>query len=24
LRGRQSWHKTERLIEKPSKTEATV
>jgi cellulose synthase/poly-beta-1,6-N-acetylglucosamine synthase-like glycosyltransferase len=24
LRGRQSWHKTERLIEKPSKTEAVV
>ena len=24
LRGRQSWHKTERLIEKPSKTEAMV
>ncbi len=24
LRGRQSWHKTERLIEKPAKTEAVV
>jgi hypothetical protein len=24
LRRRQSWHKTERLIEKPSKTEAVV
>ena len=24
LRGRQSWHKTERLIEKPGKTEAVV
>jgi 1,2-diacylglycerol 3-beta-glucosyltransferase len=24
LRGRKSWHKTERLIEKPGKTEAVV